>query len=76
MQFTIDIPDAEVTRVAEAFATVFRWPPGMTNAQKRVAFKAQLIQYIRLIVKQSEGMTAAETARQTAANSVDSIVIT
>jgi hypothetical protein len=76
MQFTVDIPDSQVSRVADAFATVFRWPTGMTAAQKRAAFKAQLITYIRLTVKQAEGIAASHTATQTSDAAVDAIPIT
>lgn len=60
---TINIPDAAVTRVLDAFASAYNWDGTGTKA----AFaKKQVAQYIKEIVTSEERKAVIEAARSTA----------
>lgn len=76
---TITIPDAQATRVLNAFAAQLNYTG--TNPQGQAETKAQfarrmLREYIVAVVKQNEGEVASKTARTTSDASVDAIGIT
>jgi hypothetical protein len=75
-QVVITIPDAQVTRVNDAFAAVYGYqatlPNGDPNPQTKAQFaKARTIDYIKDVVKSYEAQRDAEVARQAAIDSVD-----
>lgn len=74
-QIIIDIPDAALTRVRDAFAAEFGWNAdlGVTKAQFA---KAQLAEYVKQIVRNYEGNLAAGTARKASDDTINAIAIT
>ena len=82
---TLNIPDAALPRIIDAFCTEYNYIPQMTNAegevipnpQTRAQFtKAKIIEHIKAVVKDQEGRVAAEAARQTKETEVNTISIT
>lgn len=69
-QIPVNIPDAHVTRVQNAFAIVFNYNP-VTDGTKGQFFKAQLAVFIKNIVKTAENQVAVATARNNVETSVD-----
>lgn len=53
-QVTIDIPDDQVNRVLDAFATRFGWVSVQASGTKAAFAKAHLAKLVREIVKQEE----------------------
>lgn len=92
MQLTFTVPDAVAQRVVDAFCLQYSRPetipdpnwtepgpiPQIPNPETEAAFTKRMIKtYITGVVKAAEATVAAETARITAINAVDSeIVIT
>jgi len=71
---TIQIPDAVLQRVLDAFAGNYNWTDqlGVTKAQ----FARQKVQeFIKENVKAFEAQKAAEEARQTAITTVESEIV-
>jgi hypothetical protein len=69
-QIQIQIPDAVLPRVLDAFAAVYGWKAdsGQTKAQFA---RAQLVALIRYVVATHEANAAAETARRAALNTAE-----
>ena len=85
MQITIDIPDAKVGRVRDAFCSEFSYLDmvddgegnQIPNPQTKNQFtKQQIIKYIKQVTANYEANLAAGVARNTATADVGSISIT
>jgi hypothetical protein len=74
---SINIPDAQVNRVATAFIAAYPPPEGVpvgTAAEKGVYVKSLLVAHIMNVVRSHEAAVAAETARAAAAATADTEV--
>lgn len=66
---SIDIPDAVVPRVLDAFAATYSWPgTGLTKGQFA---KQCLANYVKEVTKAYEASKAAEDARKAAADAAN-----
>lgn len=79
-QIVIDIPDAALTRVRDAFAARYGYPPfidGVANPQTKAQFaKAQIADFVKQTVSDYEAMRAAEAARNSKRQEIEAIAIT
>lgn len=73
---TITIPDAQVTRVRDAFATAYNYQAainGAPNPESRLQFlQRKLREHILDVVRSQESQAAGEVARKAQADKVDS----
>lgn len=72
---TLTIPDDKVDIVRDSFAEEFGWTSEL-GVTKTVFLKAQLIEYVRQVVRNNMGNKAAGTARKSSDDSINSINIT
>jgi hypothetical protein len=72
---TLQIPDAQVPRIQEAFMARFGYDPELGQSEA-VFVKERLIAYMKQVVKDHEGQRAVADARLAAEADVDAIDIT
>lgn len=75
MVISIDIPDAAVTRIRDAFAAELGWSSEL-GVTKAVFTKQQLIEYIKQVTRSYEANIAANSARVAVETEVNSVNIT
>jgi hypothetical protein len=74
-QIAINIPDAQINRVLDAFADRYGWTS--ENSMNKAAFaKDQLKNFIKRTIKDSEGDLQAASLRAAINNDVDGIALT
>lgn len=74
-QITIDIPDANVAEIRDAFADTFGWTVTLGLTKTQFA-KAQVAAFVKRVYREYKAGMAANTARNTAQTEVDQVIIT
>ena len=77
-KFTINIPDAELDRVLDAFAGAHQYrdtfPNGDVNPESKQQFvRCMLVEHIAMTVKRWEGRQAARAARDAVVSTSETI---
>lgn len=77
---TVTIPDAQINRVRNAFATAYGWsgilPDGTPNPENKTQFTQRKVrEYVKEVVKGVEATAAAETARAAAVAQAESDIV-
>lgn len=72
---SIDIPDAAITRVRDAFASEFGWT-SESGVTKSAFAKQQIVEYVKQVTRNHEGNVAANAARKAKEDEINSVNIT
>lgn len=72
-KITLDISDAVMSRVVDAFAAAYGWEPG---PETKLAFTARVLkEHIKNVTASHEAVAAADKARSGAASKANSEIV-